>query len=332
MPNINDMLNPVRDLEVGAEDFDVDKFLTEADSIIASKTAEQRSDQPAPEGASDPEGAPSPPVDAVVGAEPSGGGEPEVAGAETPPPVDVPPAPDPLAQLTPERRAQLLALDHYMPEPPEALSTLTAPPPPAVPEPIALPEHIDPGSVEAQLWTEQQKQGQLLEEIRTGQKQTAPDLATDRLRQVSQQAAQTAGANSAARYTGKLDQNDVLAIAQVAGQGIAGRLAAQATTPEEITAAYDEALEHVLWRTEDFRTKVLGPVVLEPTPKAEDAAAAPDRKRKLPPLSGAASPVAGAPAARPPLESREDGRLTGQSRMDLVKSLAAQLRGGSEGT
>jgi hypothetical protein len=331
-PNINDILgSPDLAAEAADTDFDLDKFLSETDNIIASKTAEQRSDQPAPEGASDPEGAPTPPVEAVGGE--AAGGEPEGVGVDTPPPEAVPPsAPDPLAELSPERRAQLIALDRYMSEHPDALTRITEPPPPPAPEPITLPEHIDPGSVEAELWTKQEEQRRLLEEIKAGQDRTQQEMATERLRQVSQTAAQTAGANFAARYTGKLTQDDVLAIAQLAGQGIAGRLAAQATTPEEITAAYDEALEHVLWRTEDFRTKVTGPVVTEPTPKQKDAAAAPERKRKLTALSGAASPAAGVSPTRSPLQTREDGRLTGQSRMDLVKSLAAQLRGGSEGT
>jgi hypothetical protein len=335
MPSISDIFGSPGIDEENNTDFDLDKFFSEADKLIESKNAELET--PAPEVATTTEGAPS---SAGVGdaeeAPPSGRGD-EGSGAEPPPPDAVlAPAPDPLAEIPAERRAQLLALDEYMREHPDALSRIVEPvAEPKPPEPPTLPDHIDPGSVEAELWLGQQEQKRMLLEQKTMLDQQAQERAADRLAQVSQQAAISAGNTFAARYEGKLTRDDVLAIAQVAGQGIAGRLAAQAKTPEEITAAYDEALEHVLWKTPEYREKAIGPIVAAPdplTPKQADKAAAPDRKRKLTALSGAASPVAGAPAGRSPLQTREDGRLTGQSRMDLVKSLASQLRGNSEGT
>ena len=328
MPSIADIFGG--DPETESPEFDLDKFLADADSIIKDRSAEPP--ELAPE--ADPvaaEGAPTPPGDSPGAQSPSSGGEPEGPGAGAPPPVVVStPAPDPLSEIPAERRAQLLALDEYMREHPDALSRITAPEAKPEPEPIKLPEHIDPGSIEAELWMGQQEQGRLLQEIAAGYRQTQESLATDRLRVTTQEAAMAAGNAFAARYEGKLTIDDVLSIAQIAGAqgGIAGRLASQAKSPEEITAAYDEALEHVLWKTPEFRAKADGPIVGVPdvpTAKEADRAAAPDRKRKLTALSGAASPVAGAPASRSPLETRADGRLTGQSRMDLVKSLASQL-------
>jgi hypothetical protein len=242
-------------------------------------------------------------------------------------------APDPLAELPADRRAQLLALDEYMREHPEAITRITeAPAAPPAPEPITLPEHIDPGSVEATLWLQQAEQSRKLDEIAAEQRRTQEALATDRLRATTQEAAISAGNAFKARYEGKLTDADVLAIAQVAGSpgGLAGRLAAAAKSPEDITAAYDQALELTMWSRPEFRSKV--DAVPTPTQAQIDAEAAPARKRKLTALSGAATP-SGAPPTRSPLQSREDGRLTGQSRMDLVRQLASQLRGGGgEGT
>jgi hypothetical protein len=152
------------------------------------------------------------------------------------------------------------------------------------------------------------------------------------------QAATEAGNQFAGRYDGQLEPSDVVAIAQAAGaSGLAGRLATdERGRPLEgpaLASAYVQALETTLWTTPAFRSKVLTETTPTTVP-AVDEASSKDRKRKLSAVSSAASPVTAEPTPRrSPLETRPDGRLTPQSRMNAVKEIVTQLnRSQNEGT
>ena len=98
MPNIGDILGD--GVQTGVEDFDLDKFLSEADGIIAN-----HSSTPAPETVPPAEGEPSPAGSGPVATTPGSGEEPEpdTGAAATSPPSAPVSAPDPLAELPADR-------------------------------------------------------------------------------------------------------------------------------------------------------------------------------------------------------------------------------------
>jgi hypothetical protein len=315
MPNIAQVLG----LNIRAEDdteFDLDAFMAETDRAVGESVTRQRANEPAPEVDSIPPTSGAPTEDPAPGVEPETEVEPDEPAPEEPaPPAATVPAPsDPLASLTPERRAQLLALDEFLQKDPAALQRLTAP----EPEPVAaqLPEDIDPQSFEATLWRQNQETQAQLREITNATRLQSETFA----KQAAAQAAQQAGAAFAARYVGKLEEADVLAIAREAGaSGIAGVLAATEEGQRDLAGAYQKALEVTMWQNEAYRSKVVGEAPVE---QPGDAPAAKERKRKLTALSSAASPVSGPADKRSPLQSRDDGRLTPQSRSQLIQEAA----------
>jgi hypothetical protein len=262
------------------------------------------------------------------------GDEGEEVDEETPPapvpPVLTTPSSDPLLDLPPERRAALLALDEtIMADPAKRAAVFgilsgdsEAPP---APKPT-LPDHIDPDSFEGTLWREQQETRAMLEQIAAQNRQ----VQEDSIRQRANAAAVDAGNRFAQKYADKLSQDDVIEIAQFAGQsGITASFANTAEARANPTVAFEQALEHTLWTNEAFRARVLG--TSGPVASPGDAPAAVQRKRKLTALSGAASPVAGPGPRQSPIEHGVDGKLTEKSRQQVVKEAANMLRQSSEG-
>ena len=304
MPSIRSMFSAEPESE---ETWDMDQFLGEANKLIDEQTPPETptEEPPAPE---------TPPAEPEEEPEAE---EPESVAPEAP---VLPAAADPLAALSAERRAALLALNEVLErDPVRAESVLRGLSAPAAQAP-QLPEEIDPASFEATIWRQQQETNAKLDQLAGMTTKQQEQL----VRQATATAAQQAGTAFATKYDGKLDQADVIAIAKHAGQtGIAARFAQGS---DDLVSAYDQALEHVLWTNDVWRNKVLeAPVAPAPgeTPEAKE------RKRKLSALSSAASPVSGSPSTRSPLESREDGRLTPQSRMGLVRELANGLARGA---
>ena len=273
----------------------------------------------------------------------------EPALAEEEPPGDEAPLPDttvaaerpladPLGLLPPERRAQLLALDQITQADPAALERMLAAvraPAPSAPVAPTMPEEFEPGSPAARLWEENQATRAELARLGAGQAETQRVLA----QQAAGAAANDAGMTFSARYAGKINESDLLEIAQsAAASGLAGRLTMGADgrplSGPELTAGYLQALETTLWSNEAFRQKVIDPAVPNPATAQADAdkAEAPTRKRKLTALSSAASPSNAPAPKRSPLETRPDGRLTPKSRMTAVAEIAGQLARSNEGT
>lgn len=333
MANLRELFgDPGLTEEGGEQEFDLDAFMGEVDRLVADKPTEQD------HGGSVGEAEPPPPDLAhgereeesgeEAGAEPSSPAVPVEEAPASPPTPAAPPPPDPFSDLPPERRAALLALDETLRRDPakaeSVLRGLSAETPPV--EPPRLPEDIEPGSFEARQWHDQQELRAQIAELSAATRVQQETFA----KQQAATAAQQAGRTFAQRYVGKLEEQDVLQIARQAGEsGIAGALASQ--TPDDLAGAYDKALEFVLWGNESYRQKVIGEA---PVVQAGDQPEAKTRKRKLNALSSAASPVSGPVQKRSPLESRDDGRLTPQSKMGLVRELANGLARGaaSDGT
>lgn len=204
-----------------------------------------------------------------------------------------------------------------------------------------MPEDIEPGSIEARLWEISENQRQLRTELETTRREQAQRTALETRQQVAQRAGSAAGQQFGSRYPG-LSPEDVVAIARNAGQsGVAAGMvsamsAGREPTEQQMVAAYDRALEHVLWTDPAMRAKVLGAAPPQERgmspPSASGnaqtttppAPAADDRKRKLTALSAASNPVSSSPQ-RPPVSITPDGRLTGDSRTNLIKELATGI-------
>jgi hypothetical protein len=315
MPSIRDLFGAVPGAEASEADFDLEKFLAEADQIIAARPSDEPPVEP-PAAQVEPTSEPieAPPVE--PSAEPV---EPELPPIEPAQPTVLPPVAtvDPLSELPAERRAALLALDEVMradPSKRDAIFRTIQ----SVPEPVVepLPEDVDPGSFEARLWREQQETRRTLSEL--NQRLQAQQMQSEQARAAND--AQTAASSFASRYP-QLEQADVYEIARQDGaSGTAGAfVAADRDNP---IAALERAFEATLYSNESFRQKVIGaPVAVVPGNQPE----AVERKRKLTALSSAASPVAPGPTTRQALETRPDGRLTPDSRQQAVKEVAAGL-------
>lgn len=327
MPSIRQIMGVPDELEGGDTEFDLDKFMADVDGLIPKSNDRLRGPDAGPEPSPEPTtaAAPEPDEDPVLGEQEPG----DEAEGEPEPEVPLPPAPaalappDPLAAIPAERRAALLALDEVFQRDPakaesvlRGLSTDPALAPVAAPQ---LPEDFDPGSPEARLWQQQQDTAEQIRQLTAATRAQQETFA----KQQANTAAQQAGATFAARYQGRLDEADVVAIAKQAGEsGLAGVLAGTPEGRSDLASAYDRALETTLWSNEVYRAKVLELTPTGPAPKTPETKS---RQRKLTALSSAASPVSGPSPKRSPLESRSDGRLTPQSRMGLVKELASNL-------
>jgi hypothetical protein len=323
VPSLSELFGPE-----GAEadndfEFDMDKLMGGVDQAIAESSRFRdpgsESDEVSSEEGVDED--PPPRVEAETDDDqPSVGdveaGEEELAGASEPPP---PSAADPLGLLPPERRAALLAIDEVVQrDPAKRDRVLAALRDEAVVAP-SLPEDIEEGSVAARLWHEQQETRAVLNQMAQGQRLQQEAFA----KQAAVTAADAAGIAFAQRYP-QLEASDIVAIAQEAGQsGLAAKLV---TGTEDLRAGYLQALESTLWTSERWRANVLSvPAPTESTVADEHKEESKPRKRKLTALSSAASPVSAPATPKSPLETRVDGRLTPQSRMDVVREMATKL-------
>ena len=310
----------------GETDLDIDKLMGSVDEVLQSR-GEPASDPPEGGEQEPPESEP-----AKGSAEPDEGGvggEPPAVSAE---PAGGTPPTDPFLELPPERRAALLALDEaVMADPAKRAAVFGVlsgeAPVTSREEPrVEIPPDIEPGTPEHLLWERQVEQDRKLDQLTQATHQS--QLATEQQR--AHQAAQTAGAQFATRYQGKLEQSDILEIAQRAGiSGVAAAFAGTEAGKKDPIHAFDQALEHVLWTNETFRTKVIGE---EPVTPPGETPEAKERKRKLSAVSSAASPVSGPGPKRSPAETGPDGRLTEGSRSALVRELASNIARRSEGT
>lgn len=335
MPSIKDLFGPVTD----DEGWNLDDFMNEANAA-ADESAERQhlmggNAEPVP--GSEP--APIPPPEPASGVAGEGVGTPGAGDGTVPPepaagvpaePIAPPPPPaDPLLALPEARRRELYALDAVMNADPtvrERIAEVIRPAAPEAPPAPQLPAHIDPESVEAQLWTQNQ-------EILSRLDRQDADRQRQQMEQAEHQrhvaAAQHAGAAFRARYPGLTDTDMQLLAPRVANGGLPQALAAQPGT--DLISAYDRALEYEALRDPEIRARVGGvasstPAPLTPpgpTPQGEA------NKRKLHSISGAGSPVAGPPPQKTALETRADGSLTPQSKSLLVEETAARLRNAS---
>jgi hypothetical protein len=326
-PSINELFSaPGSEAE---EDFelDMDKLMAGVDQSLAAsnrfstgevETPEAPPEHPGEAAPVSPSEEPPPAQEEPSEPSPDDGGSPEVETAREPEESVSPPS-DPLGLLfadaakDPAKRDRLLAaLADQKPEPETAPS---------------LPDDIEEGTVAARLWHEQQRTQADLAAIAKAQRDQAE--ATERQRAVA--AADQAGSEFAQKYAGRLDGDDVVRIAQAAGNsGLAARLA---TGTDDLKGAYLQALESTLWTTETLRNKVMEPAApAELTVAQKDKEQSAPRKRKLTALSSSASPVSAPATPKSPLETRTDGRLTPQSRMSVVQEMATRLnRANNEG-
>lgn len=334
MPTLKDLFGAPDDTDGGEADFDLTTMLSNVDDILKSRPSMADVANLALTADAEPVVPDSPMAESLSNEARDGETQPEPvippAAAVVPEPSAPLVAPDPLLELPPERRAAMLSIDQILTSDPAKrdaiLRVLNE-----VPQPVAqvvepqLPEEIDPSSFEAQLWRQNLDTQRAIGEMR----QTLQSNQVSMEQQRSQNEAEAAGRAFAAKYVGKLDATDVVEIAKYAGQsGIAGALAASEAFRGNRQAAYEKALEDTLWTNETFRQKVMeAPAVSVPGPSAD----AEDRKRKLTAISSGANPVSGAPVQRAALETREDGRLTPQSRNQAVRELAGGLLRAQQG-
>ena len=187
-----------------------------------------------------------------------------------------------------------------------------------------MPEEIEPGSVEALLWQQNQDTQKVLAEIREETKRR--DQAFQQAQAVS--AAERAGANFTARYGHVLSREDIGTVASRAGaRGLP--FAIVQTNGGNLEAAMFEAMELTLRGDDALVGKVLGAPTTPPTPPGASPPAT-QRKRTLHALSGAGQP-SGGPVPRPPLSTRGDGKLDEASRQSVLQEAAAALRASREG-
>jgi hypothetical protein len=319
--------------EDGGAVFDPSNLDKVLDQVIANRPVAGRPDGfapgapgsavPQPDGETGTEGGdPGPPASVPPEAPPA-----SPPAAETPPAVPA----DPLGNLNEMERLELSQLRQALSDPERALAVrramlgVEAPPVTAAPTPAApvaatptLPEEIDPGSFEAQLWHQNQEMQRQLAEIKAGQQATTEQTE----QQIIGQAARTATSNFATRYAGKLSKEEIEAVCQHAGlQKLPEAFRPVSASWEE---AMDKALEFTVRSNDGLLAKVLGmqPVIADPNQRSPEAMST---ARKLTALSSAASP-SGEAAQRTPIEHRGDGRLSEKSRLALVQEM---MSGGS---
>jgi hypothetical protein len=321
--SISDLFDEARETgEVNEAPFDAANFDKVLDQVIAERPVAGR-----PAGMDEAGSIPEPPPEPDIPTEPA----PEPSD-ETPAPSETPPAApaDPFAALDPLERQELLLLREAMRDPDRQvairrayLGVADATAPAAVelsrestpPAPI-LPEHIDPDSFEAQLWHAQQETNRQLSELRAGLAQANQQSET----QLAQAAAQRATQAFVAKYGDRLERTDIEWVAQTAG--MQGLPAAFASTGLSLDDAMTRSLEYTLRSSDTLLAKVLGggSAPTAAPPSSPTAAEADLRKRQLSALSSAAAPAGEAPIA-PPIQHREDGKLTEESRLALIRQM-----------
>lgn len=335
-------------MEGSGASFDPGNLNAVLDQVMAARPpigAQSQPTQP-PSGAETGGGAPGgdeapPETPPVVGdpaqEEPEDGTHP-VHRPPPPPPPDRAPTPsafdDPFAALSPDQRNELLLVQQALQdpdrqdrirqaylgvEPAAPVAQAPAPPPPPAPAP-ELPEEITPNSFEAQLWRDNQDmKAQLASLTQATQAQTEQTL-----QQRAVSAVRAAGAQMSVKYP-NLSQAEVTSVmVSPVTRDLAVSLAN--ANGGDFERAVASAADFVIRSDDTLLAKVLGTPAPPPAPAPVlgTPPAPTPRKRNLHALSGAASPVGEAPQQRKPIEHREDGRLTEQSRQDVI----AQYVGG----
>lgn len=343
MPNIADLFN-VGQLPEGEQapdgDFDVSEFLRSVDEITASRPGGDPALDMAAGVNGELSGDETPPGSAPKAGETSQQVVDPPALAPVVEPLVAPVAHDPLLELSPERRAYLLALDEVIQEDPtrrDAVLRAMSAEPQRAPEPT-LPEEIDEHSFEAQLWRENRELNSRIDRLTSGLESLNRNTAT----QTAQTAAQQ-GISSFAAAHPELAPEDVQEIVQWAGRaGIPAGFVQMDRYREQPAMAIRAALNFALHENEQFEARSIAraansaisggggdgggePIVPALTAAQIAQQEAASRKRTLTALSGAASPTAAGPVTRTPLTTRSDGRFDPDSRTTLVNEIATSL-------
>ena len=274
MPSIFDMFDDPAEAPPDAEPLGFDAVL---DRVISQRPVAGRPTgyDPSTDG-----GVSAPQDGDTIGAD---GGEVPASGAP-PPPVPPPPVAetppalpaDPLADgLTDMERLELGQTLQALRDPDRSLAVRrallgveapAAPAPvaaaPAVPAAPQMPEEIMPGSIEAQLWLDNQDMKRQLGEIKAGQAATQQQSEAEARNSAAVRAVQS----FSAKYAGRLAESEIAAIAQTAGM----RKLPDAFRPtvNNWDEAMNQSLEFELRSNDALLSKVLG---VAPAPAAPAA-------------------------------------------------------------
>jgi hypothetical protein len=341
MSSIRELFGDIglNDEEGGNAPFDPSKLNETLDAVLRD-----RPPAGAPEGfVPSPADPPTPPDGGTVDGGEVGAAPPAAPAPLPPAPVlpdpgltrEPPPPPaDLFASMSDLDRQELLAIRQALadPERQQAIrraylgveTPVSAPPPP--PAKATLPEDVDPDSFEAKLWQQNQDLQARLDQLTQGVQQQTQQTEAER----ANAAARKVTADFAGRYGDKLSPEEIQAVCAQAG---AQKLpeAFLPTTGGNLEAAMTKSLEFVLRSNDTLLAKVLGAPAAPPVDPNARSAASVDRTRKLTALSSAASPGGDVPT-RPPIEHREDGRLTEVARTNVVEELVRKMRAEGEGS
>lgn len=345
-PSIRDLFgDPELDEPGGDAPFDPSNLNATLDAVLQGRPIAGAPPGYVPEGgplAPLPDDLAAPPVSSAPpeGAPAPVGGPPPAPPAPAAPPAAAPPAApaSPFADLSdtellemyevrralqdPERSVRIKQAYLGIDTPVTPIDAAPAPPPPPAPEP--LPADIDPGSWEAQLWTQNQEMRAEVRELKAGLGLQAEQTQQNRELTAATNATQA----FAAKYGDRLSIDEIKAVASLAG---AQRLpAAFQSAGDTIEQSMERSLEYVLRSNDALLGKVLGapPIPAHVLPGNQPESI--ERKRTLHALSSAASPAGESPT-RTPITHREDGRLDEKSRMTVVQELVNRMRGSDEG-
>jgi hypothetical protein len=275
------------------------------------------------------DGVPAAPASIPPGTPASPPSEPPPAAPPAPvAPPTAPPA-DPFAGLTDLERYELLQYRQALNDPERALAVKRAilgvpderavVPAQAAPPPApTLPEEIEPGSWEAQMWQQNQDLVRQIAEIKEGQQQSRAQNDQE----IKNAAAVRSTTTFANRYVGRLSKEEIEAVCQTAGmQRLPDAFRPTTGTWDE---AMDKALEFTLRSNDALLAKVLGVAPAAPAapPPDQRTPEAVHRGRQLTALSSAASPSGDTPQ-RTPIVSRNDGtgKMSEKSRLALVQEM-----------
>src|SRR5271170_1831010 len=155
MPSIRELFADPDLIEEGDDtEIDIDKVLDSVTDILNDRHPEEKVEAP-----EEPETPPASIETEVVTDSGLGGEEVEVEQEPVPPPAPAPSA-DPWSEIPADRRAALLALDETIMQDESkraAVFGILSGQETAAPPAPALPDHIDPDSFEARIWSEQQE-------------------------------------------------------------------------------------------------------------------------------------------------------------------------------
>jgi hypothetical protein len=291
---------------------------------------------------------------------------PQYAVTVTPavPVVAPPPAPSPLLGVDADEQAELIVLARALRDPERAAAVRqaalgvqpqAAPPVPAPPAEEPLPEHIDPDSIEAQLWRTQQTQLAEIRAMRQDMNTQAQQVAQQESLERARIAAQATTAKLVSKYGHVLSAPEIEAVCKAAASRGWVDAMVQARGGEQIPGALEagmmDALEAVIRGDDGLLSKVLGgpvvgipppavqpgfppvptaqppypqPVYQPPVPGQQHSPEAAERQRMLTALSTGASPTGMAPQrAAMEVDRAAGGRMTEASKQALISEVMA---------